>query len=261
MKFREMLTYSALIEAVTQNAERELTFKSNMSRFRNKFGMTKTTELPRLLRSAGFTLTEVLITIGIIGVVAALTLPNLIQNSFEKRVVSQLREVQSILAQAVRHAEQEDGDVSGWGMNYDGSSQDAEIIAEKIKPYIKLAYDCGLTDEKSICTPNIIYKKLNGNNHINYSVSSNYYKIKLLNGSSIWFRSGKKNTEKFDIDFFIDINGSNPPNIVGKDLFNLLYQNGSVGISDAEKDSCKKDKSGWGCSYYILTNHNMNYLH
>ena len=62
----------------------------------------------------GFTLAEVLITLGIIGVVAAITIPNLIQNNYEKRTVSLLRQTQSILAQAVRMAEEEYGSVEGW---------------------------------------------------------------------------------------------------------------------------------------------------
>ena len=45
----------------------------------------------------GFTLAEVLITLGIIGVVAALTLPSLIQNYKEKATVTAVKESYSIL--------------------------------------------------------------------------------------------------------------------------------------------------------------------
>ena len=73
----------------------------------------------------GFTLAEVLITLGIIGVVAAITIPNLIQNNFEKKTISQLRETQSIISQAVRMAEEEYGDVEGWVyMDIASSNQD-----------------------------------------------------------------------------------------------------------------------------------------
>lgn len=65
----------------------------------------------------GFTLAETLITLGIIGVVAAITIPNLQKSYFEK-TVSTLRETQSILSQAIRMAEEENGDVSGWGCAY-----------------------------------------------------------------------------------------------------------------------------------------------
>lgn len=88
----------------------------------------------------GFTLAEVLITLGIIGVVAAITIPTLNQRNFEKQTVSKLRETQSIISQAVRMAEQEYGDVDGWGLT-GADSKSAIIIADKLKPYLKLAAD------------------------------------------------------------------------------------------------------------------------
>ena len=49
---------------------------------------------------AGFTLAEVLITLGIIGVVAALTMPSLIENHRKKEVVTKLKAFNSIMGQA-----------------------------------------------------------------------------------------------------------------------------------------------------------------
>ena len=43
------------------------------------------------MNNKGFTLAEVLITLGIIGVVAALTLPSLITNYQKKQIVAQLK--------------------------------------------------------------------------------------------------------------------------------------------------------------------------
>lgn len=57
---------------------------------------------PQTKAKFGFTLAEVLITLGIIGVVAAITIPNLIANQQKKAIVSQLMEAQSILNQAVK---------------------------------------------------------------------------------------------------------------------------------------------------------------
>lgn len=53
----------------------------------------------------GFTLAEVLITIGVIGVVAALTLPTLIANTTSKRFAAQYKKSVSTLNQAVLMAE------------------------------------------------------------------------------------------------------------------------------------------------------------
>ena len=53
----------------------------------------------------GFTLAEVLITLGIIGVVAAITIPGLMSKYYEHQTVARMLETQSILTQAIRQAE------------------------------------------------------------------------------------------------------------------------------------------------------------
>ena len=58
----------------------------------------------------GFTLAEVLITIGIIGVVAALTLPVLIANYRKNVVVERLKKFYTVMNQAVLQATEEYGD-------------------------------------------------------------------------------------------------------------------------------------------------------
>ena len=57
--------------------------------------------------SRAFTLAEVLITLGIIGVVAALTIPTLISKYQEKQTIVKLKKVYSILQNAYTAAEAE----------------------------------------------------------------------------------------------------------------------------------------------------------
>lgn len=66
------------------------------------------------MRYKGFTLAEVLITLGVIGVVAAMTLPTLIQEHREKARVTQVKKAYSILSQAFTMAVQEYGDIEDW---------------------------------------------------------------------------------------------------------------------------------------------------
>lgn len=56
-------------------------------------------DMPNKKRSFGFTLAEVLITLGIIGVVAAITMPTLIQNHQKQVYVNQLKKTYSTLEQ------------------------------------------------------------------------------------------------------------------------------------------------------------------
>lgn len=246
------------------------------NRFRIRSGMTKSvnhflTSLPTNLFTfkPAFTLAEVLITLGIIGIVAAMTIPTLIQKNFEKQTVTKLRETQSILAQAMKMAEEEYGDPSGWGLT-GANSESAVIIAKNLKPYLKLAADCGVNDSKYACVSKNQYKRLNGENHGDYAISRNdCYKIALLNGSSIWWRATYGVGEDRLITFWIDVNGKYQPNMYGKDLFVFVYEKSSNSIKphgsnkkdDYWENSCKKNSTGFGCAYYVLQNQNMNYLH
>lgn len=69
-----------------------------------------------------FTLAEVLITLGIIGVVAALTLPTLMANYRKHVVVTKLQKIYSVMNQAINMSNAEYGDVSGWVKDCGGSS-------------------------------------------------------------------------------------------------------------------------------------------
>ena len=220
-------------------------------------------------KKTGLTLAEVLITLGIIGVVAAMTIPGLLEKNFERRTVSHLRETQSILSQAIRMAEEEYGEVEGWGIN--GNNQEsAELIFENLKSFIKVGIDCGVTDTEGKCTILSSYKYLNGGSDtVNYSSSANYYKIKLLNGSSVWWRGAKgEDYDTYTALFFVDVNGSALPNVLGKDLFCFYLFSGGQGLLTYNKfqtfgtveESCNKSSDGWYCAYYVLTNNNMNYL-
>lgn len=56
-----------------------------------------------------FTLAEVLITLGIIGIVAAMTLPTVINNSRNKQLEAGLKRSYSVIAQALDNTKQKPG--------------------------------------------------------------------------------------------------------------------------------------------------------
>ena len=57
-----------------------------------------------------------LITLGIIGVVAAMTLPSIVQKHQEKVTVSKLKKIYSNVSQAYLNAIRENGSPENWGM-------------------------------------------------------------------------------------------------------------------------------------------------
>ena len=103
-------------------------------------------------KKAAFTLAEVLITIGIIGVVAAMTIPTLVANYKKKVVETRLVKVYSTFNQAIKMSEAEHGPLTTWDaieetIEYDDENQ-SYIITESnivdwydkyIAPYIKTA--------------------------------------------------------------------------------------------------------------------------
>ena len=89
-----------------------------------------------LNRKVAFTLAEVLITIGIIGIVASLTLPNIIYN-YQKHVVeTRLQKFYSTINQAVRLTEQDYGDRENWAQQ--GNQNEIEFINKYYVPYLNV---------------------------------------------------------------------------------------------------------------------------
>ncbi len=97
----------------------------------------------------GFTLAEVLITLGIIGVVAVLTIPPLVQNHRKTVAETRLKRFYSMINQAVQLSELDHGPQDTWSYNLDAIKDedgnnvyDAERMADKfdeyLAPYMKI---------------------------------------------------------------------------------------------------------------------------
>ena len=89
----------------------------------------------------GFTLAEVLITLAVIGVVAALTIPLLINASFEKQAVSQAKENYSILTQAISKYQSDRGCEADIQVCFSSSGYSAYLRAQFVNdllPYLKV---------------------------------------------------------------------------------------------------------------------------
>ncbi len=96
-------------------------------------GATHVAQFPKP-SCAAFTLAEVLITLGIIGVVAAMTLPTLIQNYRKHEVETKLAKFYSVMNQAIKLSEVENGEMSAWGDIQSGFEQDENGNNDLSKP-------------------------------------------------------------------------------------------------------------------------------
>lgn len=209
-----------------------------------------------------FTLAEVLITLGIIGVVAAMTLPTLIQNYQEKVTINKLKKMYSVLSQAyTMHKIDNDENIF-----YTYTSDNAIKVAEIFKPHLKISKDCGVED--SGCLPSEGYKRWDRPSYTStiYATNDKYYSIVLDDGSLLVFRGGDL-LEFASAEIFYDINGKNPPNTWGKDMFSFsisIQSNKLIPIyADFYKQSCiiEEESVLWDCTSWVLINENMDYLH
>lgn len=168
----------------------------------------------------GFTLAEVLITLGIIGVVSAITIPNLIANQQKKAIVSGMIEAQSILNQALRqyaYDSDEDGTQS-----FETTLPIKDFAEKYFVPYLKIARICENMEDGCWQTGDFYgYYDLAGVK----MTDTVPYSIVLNNGMILGFNKVEGGPYSL-ISILVDINGKGKRNVLGKDVQSFyLYQN------------------------------------
>ena len=210
--------------------------------------------------SKGFTLAEVLITIGIIGIVAALTIPNLIANYKERVIGNQLKKVYSTLSQAIKIAESEYGDISEWPVKDGDMSSTNTIYNYYIKPHLNITKECKNSVECfSPYDPQMAHYytfQLNDGSMVALDINN-----KNEDPDSLYWSYGIKNfTLRNFITFTVDVNGNKKPNKSGEDVFRFFVSQKGLIPLGADQDiattntRCKKlPRSANYCTAYMLT--------
>ena len=176
------------------------------------------------LKSAAFTLAEVLITLGIIGVVAAMTMPSLVQNYQKKALETGLKKSYSVLSQAVQRMIEEDGEIPSRASV--GSTNDNWVAFEKsLSQHLKIVKYC------SYSSNGMSNKCISGDSFASWFGSTyKSYNKKTLGTAVWWFDDGMyvladgsflflDVSVSNDVLLNIDINGSKAPNALGHDVF------------------------------------------
>ncbi|MBQ8887193.1 MAG: type II secretion system protein [Candidatus Gastranaerophilales bacterium] len=154
-----------------------------------------------------FSLSEVLITLTVIGIIAAITIPMLWTNYKQEETCTKLKKAYSNLSNVIRLAESDYGSVSNWDFpsTYQGY-EFSPFYLMYIKPYLNTV--------KSYQSRNSDYYKTINNIDGNPANQVTHWDY-LADGTSIaTFSAG---TNYFWI--FIDLNGEKNPNRLGKDIF------------------------------------------
>lgn len=195
-----------------------------------------------------FTLAEVLITLGIIGVVAALTMPALMA-SYQRMVFKQqFRKMYSTLSQAYAKTVYDTGgmtdcyhtDISGSGYGSYSSSECKTIFKSALEKNLRIAKICETKGVENGCLMNNQYKGMDTlltdsnpdatdeekesimKNCINVTKNRllNESLVYVLNDGSIIISSG---AHVPPAAMMIDINGQKGPNKWGHDLFKMSF--------------------------------------
>lgn len=180
----------------------------------------------KLTLFSAFTLAEVLITLGIIGVVAALTMPSLIANYRKSVYVNQLKKTTNSLSNGLRLIMvQEDVDkLEDTKLSHFFSEANyATKPSDDLHTYISKYFNSVESSFIPSCSMGQ-YKNLNGTTSC--KPSGNGLSIKLADGAEIVFVSYGHTSNSTII---MDVNGrERGPNTAGLDLFGTLIMNDAV---------------------------------
>lgn len=217
----------------------------------------------------GFTLAEVLITLGIIGVVAAMTIPSLLTNTNDQEYTTRLKKKFSEISQAFDQIRADNGGT------LQGVFLGTTASPNAMNPYILQYFNVADKAQTQNSVGNTVWSDpskwffLNSQPHTDTCSGCAGYKFN--DGSFMYTNSDAVSTcndrgiSGLCMILYIDLNGIKTPNIIGKDIHVLyVYKDKTVPpdvpipvdkiASDDEITHCDTSHLGFGCSKERLLN-------
>lgn len=234
-----------------------------------------------------FTLAEVLIVIAVIGIVASLTIPTLVQKYKERETVAKLKKVYSLVSQAYNLAIAENGTLDTWGLHTsvsdyndeddfaepDSSFASREKIIRALAKYLK--YDKiiieRITSEKD-ASETAIYLN-DGTKLDSFFIDFSQWGTNEGNSGSkcMAYYGDSKALQEGCANFIVDINGDKEPNELGEDRFgfyitkNAIIPRGTIESRElySFENACLNPNQydRVACTAWVIENENMDYLH
>jgi len=216
------------------------------------------------MKNKAFTLAETLIVIGIIGVVAALTLPNLNHATGDKETVTRVMKAYSMLNEANDRASAIYGDPNEW--QREGACRDdiEYCWMTRIGEFLKATKSCDEYGNEDAGTYSSCDKFWNGDFGTNGMVYTFSDGMSLTSRGTGTFDCNKDTSCLEEI--YIDVNGPNKgKNKYAQDIFRFaLYSDGIRTFKDADTidgavSDCLNNKDYY-CSFWPIEYGNLDYL-
>ena len=228
------------------------------------------------VKAYAFTLAETLIVIGIIGVVAALTLPNLNHATGDKEKVTKVKKIYSALTDAVDRAQAVYGDCDTWftDLGDDEVQNASERAAKRITEFMKVSKVCGI--DKG-CFTEAPRHSFDGNqdinNYLGFLQENNAYMVTLVDGMSLaFFISNYQERSESIIVIKADIDGPNKgKNDTASEIFDFMIYLGEPGLHKYITNQlvtdyyypdghCGSKPCDYSFARWVIENGNLDYL-
>lgn len=218
-----------------------------------------------------FSLAEVLITLSIIGIIAAMTLPAIVGKYKKVENETRLKKAYTVLSQALLMSVAKDCYLST--DNFKDGNQDSINSWYKyyLKPYIKVMKECY---NEAGCWHGGSTHALNGSvvTYDRGAIGIGYGIVNFLtiDGAAVnldgyeptdaYNRFGVKSNANSVLVFYVDINAKKNPNVIGKDIFIYVFTEkglipaGNDMTTDEINANCSLNSTGNFCSAKIMQN-------